>query len=454
MQNERSPGYLFYWQDVLALLRERVSPANYKTWLEPLTAVLEDECLIINLPNEFFFNWISEHYLNDIAEAVGEVFERPIEIEFRFEESEPDDSFEPLPIEAPEPAPQSGERWTAERPKLNQNYTFESFVVGPSNQFAHAACIAVATLPAHSYNPLFMYGGVGLGKTHLLHAIGNKILETMPEARIVYRTSEQFMNEMINAVRYDKLEEFHARYRDNCDVLMIDDIQFIAGKNRTQEEFFHTFNVLHNSHKQIVLTADKFPKDIPGLEERLRSRFAWGLIADIQPPELETRTAILARKAENEGLEIDNETLFYLASSIMHNIRELEGCLVRLGAFSKLTGREISIGMARELFQDTIEEVDPYTSVESIQKTVAAHYGITLAELGGSKRHKKVLIPRQVAMYLCRKFSEASYPEIGEKFGGKDHSTVINACKKVEKLLENDVKLRSDIQVLQSRIQH
>ena len=269
----------------------------------------------------------------------------------------------------------------------------------------------------------------------------------------MYRTSEQFMNEMINAVRYDTLEDFHARYRDNCDVLMIDDIQFIAGKNRTQEEFFHTFNVLHNSKKQIVLTADKFPKDIPGLEERLRSRFAWGLITDIQPPELETRTVILARKAENEGLRIDNETLLYLASSIMHNIRELEGCLVRLGAFSKITGRGISVEMARELFQDTIEEVDPYTSVESIQKTVASYYGITLAELCGNKRHKKVLIPRQVAMFLCRKHSGASYPEIGEKFGGKDHSTVINACKRVEKLLDTDGKLKSELHSLQGRIQ-
>ncbi|MCB9641177.1 MAG: chromosomal replication initiator protein DnaA [Myxococcales bacterium] len=441
------------WQAMFDGLQERISPQNFKIWIEPVRASLGGGTLRLHVPNQYFQEWIAQNYLQDIHEIAESVYGGSLRIELEYQEAEQleiDPSYVPsVPLGAVEEG-NFFEPFTV--PKLNERYTFESFVVGPSNQFAHAACLAVANEPAGSYNPLFIYGGVGLGKTHLLHAIGWSLLEHPQKPRVLYISSEQFVNEMITAVRFDKLSEFRSRYRDQCDVLMLDDIQFIAGKKMTQEEFFHTFNFLHSSSKQIIVTSDRYPQEIPALEERLRSRFQWGLIADIQEPELETRMAIVTQKAENDGLVLDNELVLYLASSMQNNIRELEGALVRLRAFAELTGRQVTLRMARDVLRGLMPERQPVASVDVIQQIVADYYDVKIHDLRGNKRQKQILLPRQVAMYLCRKLAQASFVEIGAGFGGKDHSTAINACQRVEQLLPNDPILRSELNELESRI--
>ncbi len=318
---------------------------------------------------------------------------------------------------------------------LNPRYTFDSFVVGSSNQFCNAACQAAAERPATVYNPLFLFGGVGLGKTHLLHAVGNELLRRNPSLRLTYVTSEQFMNELIHSLRTKDTNAFRTKYREQCDVLLMDDIQFIAGKDSTQEEFFHTFNALHQAHSQIVITSDKLPQELPGLEERLRSRFGWGLIADIQPPDIETRLAIIAKKAESENIVLDKDVGMFLATHIRSNVRELEGCLVRLKAFASLYQRPITLELAREQLKSVIREQNTHITVERILKSVADFYNVKVKDLTGPRRHRAVAHPRHVAMYLSRRHTSFSFPEIGRHFGGRDHSTVMNAVKKVEKLL-------------------
>jgi chromosomal replication initiator protein len=330
----------------------------------------------------------------------------------------------------------------------HRRYTFDTFVVGASNQFAHAASLAVANQPATAYNPLFIYGGVGLGKTHLMYAIGNQAQKVWPSLKIVYLSSETFMNELINAIRYDKIPEFQFKYR-TIDILLLDDVQFLAGKERTQEEFFHTFNYLYDSQKQIVVTSDKAPQEIPELEERLRSRFEWGLIADIQRPDMETRVAILNKKAEQEGIDLPQDVSLFLASRITSNVRMLEGCLTRLKAFSGLTGEKISVDMCQRILKDILETRPPSITPEDIVKAVAKYFDIRPAELKSPKRLKKLSQARQIAMYLCRDLTSASFPEIGEKFGGKDHSTVIYAVKKMEDLLRVNPELKNDIKKIQ-----
>ncbi|GAM08498.1 chromosomal replication initiator protein DnaA [Geobacter sp. OR-1] len=330
---------------------------------------------------------------------------------------------------------------------MNPKYTFEKFVCGSSNQFAYAASQAVANNPATNYNPLFIYGGVGLGKTHLLIAIGNQILATNKSARICYYTSEKFMNEMINSLRHKKMDDFRNKFR-KADVLLIDDIQFMANKPATQEEFFHTFNSLYESHKQIVLTSDKFPKEIPELEERLRSRFEWGLIADIQPPDTETKSAILKKKAEFDGILLPDDVALFLSSSSASNVRELEGMLVRLGAYSSLTNSKITLTMAKEVLKDIIVDKSKDISIEYIQKAVADHFQLKISDLKSDKRIKTLVVPRQIAIFICRELTKASYPEIGDKFGGKDHSTVIHSVKKIEKLLGQDHEIRNTIEII------
>jgi chromosomal replication initiator protein len=324
-------------------------------------------------------------------------------------------------------------------------------VCGASNQFAHAASQAVANNPATNYNPLFIYGGVGLGKTHLLIAIGNQIRDNNKRAKICYYSSEKFMNEMINCLRYKKMDEFRNKFR-KMDILLIDDIQFMAGKEATQEEFFHTFNALYESHKQIVVTSDKFPKDIPGLEERLRSRFEWGLIADIQPPDIETKIAILKKKSDMNAITLPDDVALFLASSATSNVRELEGMLIRLGAYASLTGSEITLNMARDILKDIIVEKTKEITVEMIQKHVADHFKIKVAELKSDKRLKTFVVPRQIAMFICRELTKSSYPEIGEKFGGKDHSTIIHSVKKVEKLMTSDLQIKSVVENLRKQL--
>jgi chromosomal replication initiator protein len=330
---------------------------------------------------------------------------------------------------------------------LSPRYSFETFIVGASNQFAHAACRAVAEAPSRSYNPLFLYGGVGLGKTHLMHAIGHYVLTRSPNLKLTYISAERFMNEVVNAIRYDRILEFRERYR-GVDVLLVDDIQFIVGKERTQTEFFHTFNALHDAQKQIILSSDCPPHQISELEERLRSRFEWGLIADIQPPDLETKIAILTRKAESEGVELPNDVALYIAGRIKSNIRELEGSLIRLLAYASLTGRDISMSLAQEVLRDVLRHEERAVTIDSIQKFVAEYYRLKLVELKSKNNSKSVALPRQVAMYLCKTLTNASLPEIGKSFGGKHHSTVIHSLRKVEDLRKKDAAFNTLINTL------
>ena len=328
---------------------------------------------------------------------------------------------------------------------LNPKYKFDSFVIGNSNRFAHAACLAVAEAPAKAYNPLFIYGGVGLGKTHLMHAIGHYILQNNPKAKVVYVSSEKFTNELINSIKDDKNEEFRTKYR-NVDVLLIDDVQFIGGKERTQEEFFHTFNTLHENNKQIILSSDRPPKEIPTLEDRLRSRFEWGLIADIQPPDFETRIAILKKKADVENLNIPNEVMVYIATKIKSNIRELEGALIRIVAFSSLTNKEISVDLASEALKDIISNKQSrQVTIELIQDIVANYYNLRIEDFKSARRTRNIAYPRQIAMYLCRKLTDMSLPKIGEEFGGRDHTTVIHAYEKISAGLKKDESLKNAI---------
>ena len=334
---------------------------------------------------------------------------------------------------------------------LNPRYTFDTFIVGPSNQFAHAACRAVAEAPSRSYNPLFIYGGVGLGKTHLMHAIGQYVLQHHRDYKLTYISSERFMNEMINAVRYDRILDFRERYR-SVDVLLVDDIQFVSGKEGTQNEFFHTFNALHDAQKQIVISSDRPPHDIPALEERLRSRFEWGLIADIQPPDIETRIAILKKKAETEVIPLPDSVAMYIASRIKSNIRELEGSLIRLIAYASLTGRGLTLDLAQDVLRNVLDHDDRAITIEQIQKFVAEYYQLKLADLKSRNNSKSIAMPRQVAMYLCKQLTQASLPEIGRSFGGKHHSTVIHSIKKVEELRKKNPEFDTLMSTLQESV--
>ena len=337
---------------------------------------------------------------------------------------------------------------------LNPHYSFERFVVGSCNQFAHAASVAVAEQPAKNYNPLFIYGGVGLGKTHLLNAIGLFTHSLYTDMNVLYVSAEEFMNELINSIRYDKMPQFREKYR-KIDCLLIDDIQFIAGKERTQEEFFHTFNTLHDSGKQIVVTSDRFPKDIPNLEGRLRSRFEWGLIADIQPPEMETKIAIIEKKAYENNLTIPSNVAFYVASNAESNIRELEGFLIRIGAYASLTGREIDISLAKEVLKKVLKQNEKEdVTIDEITKAVAGKLGVKISDIKSQKKNKNLVHARQIAMYLARKMTSSSFPDIGEKIGGRDHSTVIYANNKINKAMEEDGKLQKIVSEIEDTIKN
>lgn len=444
-------------QKVIASLQTKISGLNYNNWIKPATFRLgEDQRLAIEVPNKFIRDWITENYLNLIKYELFKVTGQEHEVAFRVvEETAPQEAPSEVEVSAvPEEARPEG----APGPKkpqegLNPKYTFDTFVVGNSNQFAHAASRAVANLPALAYNPLFIYGGVGLGKTHLLNAVGLEIHRTQKQPKVLYVHAEHFTNELINSIRYEKMFEFRKKYRESCDVLLIDDIQFIAGKERTQEEFFHTFNYLYESRRQVVLTSDRFPKDIPQLEERLRSRFEWGLIADIQAPDTETRVAILRKKAEEDRISLPNEVAMFLATHIRNNVRELEGSLIRLSAFSSLSGNDISLEMAREILKNLIPDRSRALTIEAIQKLVADHYNVKISDLKSPRRLKVLTVPRQIAMYLCRKHVKSSFPELGMKFGGKDHSTVVHAVQKIEKLLQQDLTLRNEIHSLEKILQ-
>jgi len=434
------------WERALSSLQQRIKPHNFDMWLRPILCSAVDGCRItLRAPNRYIKEWFEDNYLSIVLQELRSHTQSEFQVIFELEESgevEP-----PAAVEAPEPV---ASHWEYE---FNERYQFDSFVAGPSNQLAHAAARAVAEVPAAKYNPLFIYGGVGLGKTHLLCAIGHEIRRRQPSLRVAYLSSERFMNEYINLLRSNRIEEFRARYREECDVLLMDDIQFIAGKDRTQDEFFHTFNALYDSHRQIVVTADKYPREIPDLEERLRTRFQWGLIADIQQPELETRIAILKKKADVERIGLADDVALYLANNIKSNVRELEGSLIRLAAFASLQSAEITVDFARDTLKNLFSQATSSLSIETIQKEVSAYFSIKVGDLKGQKRHKAVVRPRQIAMYLCRKLVGSSFPEIGQRFGGKDHSTVISACRKIEDLVEKDLSIRTAVEALERHLQ-
>jgi chromosomal replication initiator protein len=419
------------WDQVLARVETKVNRHSFYTWFKPTAFVADREGAIrVRVPNALFRDWLTKHYAVVIEEALTEVQRPGAPVVFVTE-----DLGAPLVPEIPVPEPEviEEEPIADDLGILSPRYSFDTFIVGSSNQFAHAACRAVAEAPSRSYNPLYIYGGVGLGKTHLMHAIGHYVVTHLKNLKLTYISSERFMNEMINAVRYDRILDFRERYR-SVDVLLVDDVQFLAGKEGTQTEFFHTFNALYDSQKQIVISSDCPPHEIPQLEERLRSRFEWGLIADIQAPDLETKTAILKRKAETEGVPLPDNVAIYIAGKIKSNIRELEGSLIRLIAYASLTGREITLALAQDVLRNVLQNDDRAVTIEGVQKAVADHYSLKVAELKSKNNSKSVALPRQIAMYLCKALTNASLPEIGKSFGGKHHSTVIHSIRKVEDL--------------------
>jgi chromosomal replication initiator protein len=439
------------WQQALAYIQGKVPKQVYDTWFTPIHLErIEDSTAQLGVPNKFFGDWLSQHYGTLLAEAVsaargGEETAITFVIFHKQATRQPENSGSTAA---------TSRQNTVARAKrgiqLNPKYTFKNFVVGAGNQFSHAACMAVAEQPAKAYNPLFIYGETGLGKTHLLNAIGNYVAERT-DLRIAYLTTEQFTNEVINSIRYDKMMDLRKRYR-HIDMLMIDDIQFLAGKERTQEEFFHTFNALYEAHKQLVLSSDRFPKDMPDIEERLRSRFEWGLIADLQPPDVETRIAILRKKSEDEGVTLPEDVIQFLATTMKSNIRELEGSLVRLGAYASLTGQTITLEMAKSVLRDLIGTKKKIVSMDDIQETVGARFHVKIADLKSRRRSKTLVHPRQIAMYLCRELTDSSYPEIGRQFGGKDHTTIIHACKQVIKAKDSDSALSATLDSLREQI--
>ncbi len=444
------------WDDTLAHLELNLSPQHFSTWIKPLKLVkIEQDMVYLEVPNRFVLDWVKENYSKLIQKNLSDLSAVSYRLHFdvsnqAIEEAPKANPVIETPVAVAAKKSVVNNTHTADL-NLNRKYTFEEFVAGSSNQFAYAAAMAVANNPATTYNPLFIYGGVGLGKTHLVNAIGNAILKKSPQMRICYYTSEKFMNELINSLRYNRMDEFRNKFR-SMDVLLIDDIQFIAGKERTQEEFFHTFNALYESHKQIIVTSDKFPKDIPGLEERLRSRFEWGLIADIQAPDVETKLAILKMKAEQNSIKLPEDVALFLANSICNNVRELEGYLIRIGAYASLTSVPVSLEMAREVLKDILIERNRELSVEEILKKVSLHFNIKVSDIKSAKRLKAVVLPRQIAMYISRQLTSSSYPEIGDRFGGKDHSTIIHAIRKIEKLMEEDFQLKSTIDNLKKEL--
>lgn len=460
---------------IVDVLKTKVSEFKYNQWLRPTRFMIDGDAMKIEVPNKFIRDWIQDNYLPLIQYELFRLSNREFKIVFTVHEGAEtstalagatqqilqqmgerapnSSSATPAPARG---APHSHGSTSSHHPRslqgFNSKYSFDTFVVGNSNQFCHAAALSVADHPGKTYNPLFIYGGVGLGKTHVLNAIGLKIAMNDPKKRIVSVTGEQFTNELINAIRYETTYEFRRKYRESCDILLIDDVQFISGKERTQEEFFHTFNTLYDSRRQIILTSDRPPKDIRDLEERLRSRFNWGLIADIQAPDTETRVAILQRRAESLGVALPNDIAYLVAEQVRTNIRDLEGAFNRLSAFSLLSKSEMNPALVIKILSEFIKEKQNTLSVERIQELVAIHYNVKVDDLVSERRFKAIAEPRQIAMYLCKKLLKASFPEIGQKFGGKDHSTVIHAVQKITKAVEQNTTMQTSISAIEKSL--
>src|SRR5277367_5475805 len=470
-----TPASLNPWVKILGALEKKINRQSFDTWLKPTRySHISGKKLFVRIPTPEFQH-VGDRYGDLIQEAIDHLQIEFDEVVFITPEEDPtlvrvreDGGFAPVPTHSPTAppnglrdgarnaarmggAPQQGRFDWSTAAQLNPRYTFDAFVIGSGNQFAHAACQAVAERPSKAYNPLFLYGGVGMGKTHLMQAIGHEVKRRMPHAAICYVSSEKFTNDMINSLRYDKMTSFRDKFR-NMDVLLIDDIQFLTGKERTQEEFFHTFNALHESMKQIVIASDRSPKELAEIEDRLRSRFEWGLIADIQPPDLETKVAILQKKAEQEKVTLPTDVALYVAQNIRSNVRELEGALIRLVAHSSLIGAEITLPYTQQVLKNFIDSQARKVTIESIQKMVAEQFGLRLVEIKAKDNSRAIVYPRQIAMYLAKHLTEASLPEIGRQFGGKHHTTVLHSVEKIEELRKNDKDLNRLINKLTEQL--
>ena len=438
------------WSGVLAQVETKISKPSFETWLKSTKLLsYQDDTVTISAPNSFARDWLENHYVHLITGILSDTTGDDMMIKFVVPKDQDMDDFQ---LPAPRIKPGQEQQHEFLPGMLNPKYTFDTFVIGSGNRFAHAASLAVAEAPAKAYNPLFIYGGVGLGKTHLMHAIGHYVLEHNPNAKVVYLSSEKFTNEFINSIRDNKTGEFRDKYR-SVDILLIDDIQFLAGKEQTQEEFFHTFNTLHEESKQIIISSDRPPKEIPTLEDRLRSRFEWGLITDITPPDLETRIAILRKKAKADGLDIPNDVMTYIANSIDSNIRELEGALIRVVAYSSLINRDMSAELAAEALKDIMPNSKPkIITILDIQNAVGEQFNVKLEDFKTKRRTKDIAYPRQVAMYLSREMTDFSLPKIGEEFGGRDHTTVIHAHDKISTMLKDNQQLQQDVKDIKSAL--
>src|SRR5215218_1595879 len=438
------------WNEVADRLKDALNDTTYRTWFDQVAGgEVSSDGVVLTVPNDFTREWIEAHFLGLVQAAVRELTgdERPVRLLVRADRQPEEVSAQTIRSEAAVPAVARAYEG------LNPKYTFDSFVIGSSNRFAHAAALAVAEAPAQAYNPLFIYGGTGLGKTHLLQAVGQYVAEHSAALTVRYVTSETFMNDFINSLRDKRIEGFKTRYR-SYDLLMIDDIQFLEGKERIQEEFFHTFNSLYEAGRQIVISSDRPPREISTLEERLRSRFEWGLITDIQPPDLETRIAILRKRVKTDGIHVpDPQVLTFIASRVSTNIRELEGALTRVVAFSSLTGRLMTVDLAQEVLKDVFPQGEAAeVSIRRIQEAVSDRFNLPLSELTGEKRSQNIVYPRQVAMYLSRELTDSSLPKIGKEFGGRDHTTVIHATSKIARLIKEDRSVYNLVQELTARI--
>ncbi len=434
------------WLQILKLIRNKVDKNSYETWLEATSYIgQESDSLYIKVPNSYFKDWLTFHYTSLINACSYQIFGKTYEVKYIYEEK-------PSPFIRRSPEERRSQTGMLINPNLNPNYTFENFVVGSCNQFAHAAAKAVSKNPAQSYNPLFIYGGAGLGKTHLMNAIGHFAIKAHIRQKILYITTEKFMNDLINHLQYGKILDFRQKYR-SVDVLLMDDIHYLSGRERTKEEFFHTFNHLYDSQKQIVISSDCPPKEIPHLEERFSSRFEWGLIADLKPPDIETRIAILKKKSELEGYILHEPVALYIADKVQSNIRELEGYLRRVIAYSSLKGEEIDLDLAKEALKTLLDSTSMVITVDKIQKIICHHFKIKLSQIKSKNNSPKIAFPRQIAMYLSKELTQASLPEIGRKFGGKHHTTVIHSIRKIEKLRTTKPEFNKEMNILINSIQ-